>query len=159
LSICFLLLITVWVTPENQLAELALRGSSVLAQDFRGPQIGFSLRQSRTAQFACISRLTCIDSQLWDYGPFKAYRRRWTSYIRIQLMNTSSVTGRSRRPKVFFACFCARPQNLTQMHQIFVLNDSSLATVALTQGMERNKFVPRSSNLIFNLGMSRHPMK
>src|SRR5215831_16716970 len=57
LSICFLLLITVWVTPENRLAELALRGSSVLTQDFRSPQMGFSLRQSRTAQFACISRL------------------------------------------------------------------------------------------------------
>jgi predicted component of viral defense system (DUF524 family) len=60
LSICFLLLITVWVTPENQLAELALRGSSVLTQDFRGPQMGFSLRQSRTAQFACISRLISV---------------------------------------------------------------------------------------------------
>src|SRR5215471_12762892 len=57
LSISFCLLFTVWVTPENQLAEFALRGSSVLTQDFRGPQMGFTPRRSRTAQFACISRL------------------------------------------------------------------------------------------------------
>ena len=30
----------VWVTSENQLAKLALRGSSVLTQDFRGPRMG-----------------------------------------------------------------------------------------------------------------------
>jgi hypothetical protein len=29
------------VAPENQLAKLLLRGSSVLPQDFRGPQMGF----------------------------------------------------------------------------------------------------------------------
>jgi len=40
------------VTPENQLAELALRGSSVLPQDFRGPQMGCSVRPSVGAQTA-----------------------------------------------------------------------------------------------------------
>src|SRR5260370_42594876 len=57
-SISFLLLITVWVTPENQLAELALRGSSVLPQDFRGPQMGVVSQTVGRAQTACISRLT-----------------------------------------------------------------------------------------------------
>jgi hypothetical protein len=33
-------LFTIWVTPEYQLAKFALRGSSVLPQDFRGPQMG-----------------------------------------------------------------------------------------------------------------------
>src|SRR5258708_21606816 len=56
-SISFLLLITVWVTPENQLAELALRGSSVLPQDFRGPQMGVVSQTVGRAQTACISRL------------------------------------------------------------------------------------------------------
>jgi len=40
LPLCSFLLFTVWVTPENQLAKVALRGSSVLTQDFRGPQRG-----------------------------------------------------------------------------------------------------------------------
>src|SRR5262249_18140395 len=46
LSISICLLFTVWVTPENQLAELALHGSSVLTQDFRGPQMGGSRSQA-----------------------------------------------------------------------------------------------------------------
>src|SRR5205809_7352010 len=45
LSISFFLFITVWVTPENQLAELALRGSSVLTQDLRVPKWGESGNQ------------------------------------------------------------------------------------------------------------------
>jgi hypothetical protein len=57
LSLCFFLLITVWVTPENQLAKLALRGSSVLPQDFRGPQMGFAFRWAGVAQFLCIIQL------------------------------------------------------------------------------------------------------
>src|SRR5450755_2808595 len=58
LSLCFFLLITVWVTPENQLAKLALRGSSVLPQDFRGPQMGFHFRWGGNAQFLCIIQLS-----------------------------------------------------------------------------------------------------
>src|SRR5260370_38023296 len=57
-SLCFLLFFTVWVTPENRLAKLALRGSSVLPQDFRGPQTCPDLRQAGTAQFLCINRLS-----------------------------------------------------------------------------------------------------
>jgi len=50
LSISFIVLFTVWVTPENQLAELALRGSSVLTQDFRGPQMGWVMQSGDSAQ-------------------------------------------------------------------------------------------------------------
>src|SRR5215831_3026072 len=39
LHICSFVLFTIWVTPENRLAKLALRGSSVLTQYFRGPQM------------------------------------------------------------------------------------------------------------------------
>src|ERR1700674_1866292 len=58
LSLCSFLLITIWVTPESQLAKFALRGSSVLHQDFRGPQVGFSVRRGDPAQPLCISQLT-----------------------------------------------------------------------------------------------------
>jgi hypothetical protein len=57
LSVSFFLSITVWVTPENQLAELALRGSSVLTQDFRGSQMGSVRRPADPPQTACISGL------------------------------------------------------------------------------------------------------
>src|SRR5213594_2166245 len=57
LSLCSLLLFTVWVTSENQLAKLVLRGSSVLPQDFRGPQTGLSFGRVGPAQLLCISRL------------------------------------------------------------------------------------------------------
>src|SRR5690348_15197310 len=60
LWISFFLLITVWVTPENQLAEFLLRGSSVLTQDFRGPQMGCLRRSGDSAQRACINRLSTI---------------------------------------------------------------------------------------------------
>jgi hypothetical protein len=56
-SLCSLLLITIWVTPENQLAKFALRGSSVLSQVFRGPQMGFSVRRGDAVQPLCISQL------------------------------------------------------------------------------------------------------
>src|SRR6516225_3394895 len=39
LRVCSFVLFTIWVTPENRLAKLALRGSSVLSQYFRGPQM------------------------------------------------------------------------------------------------------------------------
>src|SRR5215472_18483005 len=39
LHVCSFVLFTIWVTPENRLAKLALRGSSVLTQYFRGPQM------------------------------------------------------------------------------------------------------------------------
>ena len=64
LSLCFFLLITVWVTFENQLAKLTLRGSSPLPQDFRGPQMGFIFRSAGDAQFLCISQLSmycCVE--------------------------------------------------------------------------------------------------
>jgi len=51
LSLCLFLLITVWVTPENQLAKLALRGSTVLPQDSRGPPMGFAFSRAGNAQF------------------------------------------------------------------------------------------------------------
>src|SRR6516225_5831410 len=57
LSVSFFLLITVWVTPENQLAELALHGSTVLTQDFRGPQMGWFSRSADSTRAPCISRL------------------------------------------------------------------------------------------------------
>src|SRR6516164_10881068 len=57
LSVSFFLLITIWVTPENQLAELALRGSSVLTQDFRGPQMGSVRRSVDSPQPTCINQL------------------------------------------------------------------------------------------------------
>jgi hypothetical protein len=53
-----LLLITIWVTPENQLAESTLRGSSVLTQDFRRSQMACSVSLPAVAQTACISRLS-----------------------------------------------------------------------------------------------------
>src|SRR6185295_4992622 len=57
LPLCSFLLFTVWVTPEDQLAKVALRGSSVLTQDFRGPQMGASFRRADLAQFLCIRQL------------------------------------------------------------------------------------------------------
>src|SRR6185437_14713004 len=38
--VCSFLLFTIWVTPGNQFAKLALRDSSVLTQDFRGSPNG-----------------------------------------------------------------------------------------------------------------------
>src|SRR2546426_5044451 len=56
-SLCSFLLFTVWVTSANQLAKSALRGSTVLPQDFRGPPTGLSFRRVGPAQLLCISRL------------------------------------------------------------------------------------------------------
>src|SRR6202050_5147872 len=58
LSLCSVLLITICVTAESQLARVPLRGSSVLHQDFRGPQVGFSIRRGDPAQTLCISQLS-----------------------------------------------------------------------------------------------------
>src|SRR5215470_5966145 len=58
LRVCSFVLFTIWVTPENQLAKLALRGSSVLPQDFRGLQMECNRRFSDPVQVTCINRLT-----------------------------------------------------------------------------------------------------
>src|ERR1700730_16374000 len=55
-SLCSFVLITIWVNPENQLGKLSLRGSSVLPQDFRGPQVELSVRRGCAAQEAARQR-------------------------------------------------------------------------------------------------------
>jgi len=78
LSLCSFVLITVWVTPESQLAELALLGFSVLSQDFRGPQMGCSIGQRCWHHFPSISRLPQT-LFLSDYRKSTRHRRRVTS--------------------------------------------------------------------------------
>ena len=56
-SLCFFQFFTVWVTPENRLAKLALRGSSVLPQDFRGLQTCAHFRTRRRGSLLCVNRL------------------------------------------------------------------------------------------------------
>ena len=52
-DISFNPLFTVWVTSENQLAKLALRGSSVYRRIF-GPKMGVSFMRADPAQFLCL---------------------------------------------------------------------------------------------------------
>jgi hypothetical protein len=55
-----LVLFTIWVTPESELAKVVLRGSSVLTQEFRGPQMGCDSTGSNRAQFMCIDQVSKI---------------------------------------------------------------------------------------------------
>ena len=68
LRVCSSVLFTIWVAPENRLAEVALRRSSVFTQDFRGPQMALRLGLLRTIQFTCVTRL-----ELLSDGAFKLY--------------------------------------------------------------------------------------
>jgi hypothetical protein len=58
LRVCLLVLFTIWVTPESELTKVGLRGSSVLTQEFRGPQMGCELTGSDRTQFTCIKQVT-----------------------------------------------------------------------------------------------------
>src|SRR5262245_20054985 len=58
MRVCSLLLFTIWVTPEIELTKVALRGSSVLTQEFRGPQMGCNSSGSDRTQFTRIDQVT-----------------------------------------------------------------------------------------------------
>src|SRR5215469_12409070 len=84
LRVCSFVLFTIWVTPENRLAKLALRGSSVLTQDFRGPQMGCRFRLIRTRSVH-VHKPAVI-------RPFS-------------IKTVASRTGLSENPSITLACF------------------------------------------------------
>src|SRR5450755_4563025 len=94
LSLCFFLLITVWVTPENQLAKLALRGSSVLPQDFRGPQVGFHFRWGGNAQFLCIIQLSYTSFRAKAHNKQLPWVRRKRLFVALNQQSDLRAAGK-----------------------------------------------------------------
>ena len=87
LSISFSLFITVRVTPENQLAEVVLRGSSVLAQDFRGPQMGWFRKLADSAQKMCVSRLIGSQQAGKSWLLLGSFIAEWIDVIRMTILS------------------------------------------------------------------------
>ncbi len=71
------MLIAIWVTPENQLARFELRGSSVLPQDFRGPQM--ACRSGEVGWSTSVHKGT--DNTNWEelgvqtHNPYEIFQR------------------------------------------------------------------------------------
>ena len=60
LRVSSFVLFTIWVTLESERMKLLLRGSSVLTQEFRGPQMGaIRLAQTETNS-RCIAKVTML---------------------------------------------------------------------------------------------------
>ena len=69
-------LFTIWVAPENRLAKFALRGSSVLTQDSRGPQMVGVIQADQDAfRFTCINRLSGPHPEPQWIGPARSTKR------------------------------------------------------------------------------------
>src|SRR2546425_505770 len=109
-SLCSFLLFTVWVTSANQLAKSALRGSTVLPQDFRGPPTGLSFRRVGPAQLLCISRLegfrVRVEQIASDLELVANFKKPQVTVSQGDARLCHQVLGRRRR---FHAVICSPP--------------------------------------------------